>query len=93
MAFQVPGAVCIRHRCLMRTSNKNLEQNMASLSSALWPSVKSSLEAPWRNLRQRSPRVVASRPKSLGGQRSALTQSSKAEHNVSPEHLRFMVIY
>lgn len=56
---------------------------MASITSQLWPSVKSSLKEPWRSLQQQSSRrAAASRSQSITGQRSTSTESSKAESSI-----------
>ena len=67
----------------MSMSNIPLEQSVTSLTSELWPSVKSSLRAPWRNIRLQSPPPVESLPQSLPAQRTALIEAPIAKSNVS----------
>ena len=88
MAFQTPIAVCAPHLCLTSTSNKCLEQSMASVMPGLRSSMKSSLNGPWRNIRQQSPPAVVSMLLSHG-QPSASTEPLKAKSNVSPGTWRF----
>ena len=78
----------VRATCLMSMSNIPLEQSVTSLTSELWPSIKSSLRAPWRNLRLQSPPAVASVPQSLPAQRTASIEVPIAKSNVSIIWLR-----
>ena len=55
---------------------------MAFITSELWPSMKSSLKAPWRNLRQYSPPAVVSIPQGLAGQRPKSIEDPGAKTNV-----------
>ena len=73
----------VRATCLMSISNIPLEQSVTSLTSELWPSMKSSLRAPWRNIRLQSPPAVASLPQSLPAQRTASIEAPIAKSNVS----------
>ena len=56
---------------------------MTSLTSELWPSIKSAMRAPWRNIRLQSSPVVASVPQILPAQQTASTEAPIAKSNVS----------
>ena len=72
----------------MSISNTPLEQSVTSLTSELWPSVKSSLRAPWRSIRFQSPPAGASVPQSLPAQRTASIEVPIAKSHVSIIWLR-----
>lgn len=61
---------------------------MASITSELWPSLKSTLKVPQRTSWQDLPRMVASRPRSVARQQSTSINFSLAESNVSLRYLR-----
>ena len=68
MAFQAPAAVRTRHYSPgKKYLTELLAQNVASVTADLWPTMKSTLAAPWRTLRRpaytdAAPSTEAQRP-------------------------------